>query len=302
VGVGYNQQLTATGGTPTYAWKLAADSPALPAGLTLSGSGLISGTPTTAGTSTVKFQVTDAGNNLATGSLLITVDASSIVPLNVWTNIYAAEPKNTSATNLLAGNFAVGSGANRLLLVAIVMEIGTGANPTISASYGGVQLSQLKVTNSTQREIVWLGYLKESQIGSGTKNLTITYGGAVGKASALHVKWAAFGGVNQADPFVSSAARNTNTTSATFGTDVAYVAKGITTVVAGNGGTPVTGTLTATPSFTPGTAITASAQTSNTYTSATHATSGTYSSSTSVVWSGTPASSWSGLVAVSLRP
>ncbi|HTO45284.1 MAG TPA: putative Ig domain-containing protein [Burkholderiales bacterium] len=44
VGVPYSFTLTATGGTPPYAWSLASGS--LPAGLSLSASGLISGTPT----------------------------------------------------------------------------------------------------------------------------------------------------------------------------------------------------------------------------------------------------------------
>jgi hypothetical protein len=60
VGQAYSEQLVASGGTAPYVWSLQAGS-TLPAGLTLSPSGLISGTPTAAGTDTIVIQVTDSG-------------------------------------------------------------------------------------------------------------------------------------------------------------------------------------------------------------------------------------------------
>src|ERR1019366_2174291 len=54
----YSQQLAASGGPPPSSWSVI--SGALPAGLTLSGSGTISGTLPTAGTSTFTVQVTDS--------------------------------------------------------------------------------------------------------------------------------------------------------------------------------------------------------------------------------------------------
>ena len=54
----YNQQLIATGGTPPYTWSLGSGS--LPAGLNLAPSGLISGTPTSAGTFTFTAHVRDS--------------------------------------------------------------------------------------------------------------------------------------------------------------------------------------------------------------------------------------------------
>jgi len=72
-------------------------------------------------------------------------------------------------------------------------------------------------------------------------------------------------------------------------------------VVAGNGGTPATGTLSATPAFTAGTATTTNAQTSRTFTTAKHTAAGSYASTTPVTWSGTT-SNWSGWGAVSLQP
>jgi len=271
-----------------------------PAWLTIAANGTLGGTPTTAANDSFVVRATSTGG-YADASLNVTVASAPVAQLNAWANLYSAAPKNISASNLAAGSFTVGSGTNRLLLVAVVMEIGTAANPTISASYGGIALTQIKVTANTKREIVWVGYLKESQIGSGAKALTVTYSGATGKASALHAKWSAYSGVNQTTPIASSGGVNTSTTSATFGSTINYVNNGMTTVVAGNGGTPATGTLSATPAFSAGTATTTNAQTSRTFTTAKHTAAGSYASTTPVTWTGTT-SAWSGLVVVSLQP
>jgi len=58
VGAAYSQALQATSGTLPYSWAITAGS--LPAGLALNGAGVISGTPTAAGTSTFTVQVTDS--------------------------------------------------------------------------------------------------------------------------------------------------------------------------------------------------------------------------------------------------
>jgi hypothetical protein len=61
-GVHYSVSLSASGGTPSYTWLLASGSAALPAGLSLSAGGVISGTPTQSGTfDDIVVQVTDSG-------------------------------------------------------------------------------------------------------------------------------------------------------------------------------------------------------------------------------------------------
>ena len=60
VGTSYAQALSASGGTPPYTWSLVSGS--LPAGLTLSGSGMIAGTPTSAGQFSLKVQVADSSS------------------------------------------------------------------------------------------------------------------------------------------------------------------------------------------------------------------------------------------------
>jgi hypothetical protein len=72
-GNSYSQYLSANGGTAPYTWTLL--SGALPTGLTLSPNGLLSGTPTAAGTFVFTAQVKDAGGQ--TASLTITLKVTS---------------------------------------------------------------------------------------------------------------------------------------------------------------------------------------------------------------------------------
>ena len=78
VGTTYNQTLHASGGTAPYTWAITVGS--LPAGLSLNTStGVISGTPTTAQTSSFTVRVTDAAAKTDTKALAITIDPAGIV-------------------------------------------------------------------------------------------------------------------------------------------------------------------------------------------------------------------------------
>ncbi|HTV09028.1 MAG TPA: putative Ig domain-containing protein, partial [Candidatus Aquilonibacter sp.] len=78
VGSAYNAALSAAGGTPSYTWSLASGS--LPAGLSLSSAGVISGTPTASGTSTFNVTVKDSGSpaQSASGQVSISVASTSL--------------------------------------------------------------------------------------------------------------------------------------------------------------------------------------------------------------------------------
>jgi hypothetical protein len=74
VGTSYSQQLSAVGGLPPYKWKATAAT--LPPGLTLSKTGLLSGTPTTPGNYKISVTVTDKSSptpQTATGSISLSV-------------------------------------------------------------------------------------------------------------------------------------------------------------------------------------------------------------------------------------
>ena len=77
VGQSYSQAVAATGGDGSYSWTVS--SGALPAGLSLSGAGTISGTPTTAETASFTVQVTSAGLS-GTADLSITIAAAILAP------------------------------------------------------------------------------------------------------------------------------------------------------------------------------------------------------------------------------
>jgi hypothetical protein len=78
VGIAYSQTLAASGGTGQYAFGVAAGS--LPAGLTLTATGQITGTPSTAGQSNLTIRATDASGCPGTVSYAIAIAAAVPVP------------------------------------------------------------------------------------------------------------------------------------------------------------------------------------------------------------------------------
>ncbi len=74
VGTAYSKALIAIGGTQTFTWSVTAG--ALPAGLTLSTGGVLSGTPTTASTANFTLQAKDGGGATATAVFALTINAS----------------------------------------------------------------------------------------------------------------------------------------------------------------------------------------------------------------------------------
>jgi len=68
-----NRSLAASGGTTPYTWSLNAGSETLPAGLSLSSDGVISGTPTVIGSKSPTFRVQDSAGRSATKQLTVTI-------------------------------------------------------------------------------------------------------------------------------------------------------------------------------------------------------------------------------------
>ena len=79
VGTAYSATLLATSGTPPYSWSIVSGS--LPAGLSLSSGGTISGTPTSAGTSSFTVQVTDSNSRTGSAALSITIQAGAALTI-----------------------------------------------------------------------------------------------------------------------------------------------------------------------------------------------------------------------------
>ena len=82
VGVAYSQPITATGGTAPYTFSVVSGT--LPAGLTLSSGGLLSGTPTTVGSPPVTILATDV-NGCPGVILFVIAGAGTDIPtLSGW--------------------------------------------------------------------------------------------------------------------------------------------------------------------------------------------------------------------------
>jgi len=83
-GVAFSYQIPVRGGVPPYSWSMTGG--ALPAGLTFSSSGMITGTPTAEATASIQVQVTDATGNTAQKTIAVNVAppspqiATTIVP------------------------------------------------------------------------------------------------------------------------------------------------------------------------------------------------------------------------------
>ena len=96
-GTAYSATLAAAGGTPPYTWSIAGG--ALPSWASLAAStGVISGTPSGAGTASFTVQVTDSFNATATKGLSITTSAAAqpVGPGGNWTLVFEDTFNGTS--------------------------------------------------------------------------------------------------------------------------------------------------------------------------------------------------------------
>lgn len=78
VGMGYSQSLSATGGVAPYSWAVSGGS--LPESLSLSSGGVITGTPSAAGTATFTVRVTDNAGGTTTKNFSLTIASLPIPP------------------------------------------------------------------------------------------------------------------------------------------------------------------------------------------------------------------------------
>jgi hypothetical protein len=90
-GSAYTAALSATGGTAPYAWSVSG----LPAGLSLSGNGVIAGTPTATGNFSLAVTVTDSQNPAKAASAILPLSVSAtIAPLTITSTAVAPGTSN----------------------------------------------------------------------------------------------------------------------------------------------------------------------------------------------------------------
>jgi hypothetical protein len=159
----YGQTLAATGGTTPYTWSLAAGT--LPAGLSLSSGGVLSGTPTTAGTSSFTVRVTDSGSPAASDTQVLSLTINPPPPLNITTTSLPAGTVGAPYSQTLAATGGIAPYTWSLSSGTLPPGLGLspggvlGSSPTTAGSYtftvqvtdniGGADTQTLSLTVST---------------------------------------------------------------------------------------------------------------------------------------------------------
>ncbi|HET6840959.1 MAG TPA: putative Ig domain-containing protein [Candidatus Angelobacter sp.] len=100
INVSFSTTLSASGGTAPYTWSVV--SGALPVGMTLSSTGVISGTPGATGSFSFTVQVKDATSQTANQVLSLTIASTAPAPLAITTSSLVAGNINTSYSATLA--------------------------------------------------------------------------------------------------------------------------------------------------------------------------------------------------------
>ena len=157
-GTAYNQTLVVTGGKTPYTWSITTGS--LPTGLSLSSTGVITGTPTATGTSSFTVQAADANSVKATKALSIVTNAGTL----------------TITTASLSDGY-VGSAYSQTLTASggstpFTWSISTGTLPTglsLNASTGALTGTPTAIGAQT-----FTIQVKDSGSRTATKSLSIT--------------------------------------------------------------------------------------------------------------------------------
>ena len=130
-GVAYSASLSASGGSGSYVWSLTGGT--LPAGLMLSASGTISGTPTALGSSTFTVQVADSSTPALTAAAALTL---TVVPIAVTTTSLPADPVDVAYKQTLTA--AGGTGRYTWKVTGGALPPGLTLSAGTSLSPGGV--------------------------------------------------------------------------------------------------------------------------------------------------------------------
>jgi predicted CxxxxCH...CXXCH cytochrome family protein len=142
--------------------------------------------------------------------------AASVDVVNQW----PAKPTivSNSAAGTITGIYIPGAGSNRVMLVAVATEYSAAGTPALAVTYGGQAVTLIpSASNTAQNNKIWLGYLLETGIATGsagTKILQVVNSGT-GTVAATYVTVAVYGGVSQVAPTGLAAATASATSLAT---------------------------------------------------------------------------------------
>ncbi|SCB58252.1 Putative Ig domain-containing protein [Rhizobium aethiopicum] len=149
-GTAYSQTITASGGTSPYSYAVTAGT--LPSGLTLSSSGVLSGTPTISGTFNITITATDSssGTGPFTGSRAYTLTTNIQPPVagGVTATVAANSSNNPITLNITGGaasSVAIATGAANGTAIAS----GTSITYTPTSGYSGSDSFTYTATNGS---------------------------------------------------------------------------------------------------------------------------------------------------------
>lgn len=134
--------------------------------------------------------------------------AGTISVLQAW----ADTPSVSGTTGINDTSFVVSPGSNRLMVVAMDfgsnnLPVGGGLNVYAVYGHGSSApklLTQISISDDTQRQVAWMGYLKEADIAAaGNTNLRVTVTNlptAVGSQNGINIYVSTYAGVDQTAP------------------------------------------------------------------------------------------------------
>jgi len=176
----YNQTITVTGGNGPYTFML--DSGALPAGLTLTPAGVISGIPTASGNFPFTVRATDSMGQTSTASYLIGLGAVGAPSIGAVLNA-----ANYIATGVAPGEIVVLYGTN---LGPVNLMPAIAANNAFATTLGGTRIlfdgvpAPILYTSGTQVAVV----APFALAGRTTTRIAVEYLGAAGPAIQIPVR------------------------------------------------------------------------------------------------------------------
>ncbi|MBL8217574.1 MAG: BACON domain-containing protein, partial [Bryobacterales bacterium] len=167
VGSAYNASLTAGGGTSPYIWVTQLVSGALPPGLSLNSAGVLSGTPTTAGSYAFSARVNDAAQRTAVAQCTLPVDGCSVT----------LSANQTVGAGQSTGTFTVSSASTCAWTAtsnAAWIQLLNGSTPVSSVQGTGTQTLTFRVESNGSTQA------RTGTITVGDKTYTITQAAGTG--------------------------------------------------------------------------------------------------------------------------
>lgn len=161
VGLGYSANAAASGGISPYSWSIV--SGGLPAGLSLNpATGAISGTPSSAGSTSFTLQVSDNNAQTASQTFTLTVNpAGANIAL-----IQSAKASGTSVPSLSAAFSNLNTAGN--LIVAFARMSSTNQTVTVSDTLGNVYSRAVSQAQTSDGHQIYIFYAKNIRAGANT--------------------------------------------------------------------------------------------------------------------------------------